>query len=248
MTARLAQIRRHPIKSHGREALASVRLSAGAGLPWDRHWAVAHDAARLEPGWNPCQMFARGAKAPALMAISAALDEDSAAITLRHPDLPDLTFRPDDAADQAQFIDWVMPLAPKDRPLPARIVSAGRIMSDTDFPSVSVLNLASNRALSERMGVDLSPERWRGNLWVEGLAPWEEFDLIGRTLAIGEARLKIMEPIARCKATTANPATGRIDADTLAALNRHYDHQEFGVYATVEQGGTISIEDEVRVL
>ena len=29
MTARLADIYRHPIKGHGREALASVRLLAG---------------------------------------------------------------------------------------------------------------------------------------------------------------------------------------------------------------------------
>lgn len=248
MTAHLTQIRRHPIKSHGRESLASVRLAEGAGLPWDRHWAVAHEAARLQPGWNPCQMFARGAKAAGLMAIDSTLDEDSATITLRHPDLGQITFAPDRAEDAARFLDWVMPLAPRDRPLPARIVTAGRIMSDTDFPSVSILNMASNRALSDRMGVDLSPERWRGNLWVEGLAPWEEFDLVGKYLAIGEARLKIMEPITRCKATTANPETGRIDADTLGALNTGYGHQDFGVYAMVEQGGIIRTGNEVRVL
>ena len=71
MTGRLAHIYRHPIKGHGREALASVRLSTGACLPFDRHWAVAHEAARLEPGWNPCVNFARGAKAPELMAIAS---------------------------------------------------------------------------------------------------------------------------------------------------------------------------------
>ena len=248
MTARLTQIVRHPIKSHGRESLASVRLLEGEGLPFDRHWAVAHEAARLEPGWNPCQMFARGAKAPALMAITATLEEDTGVLSLTHPDLPPLRFRPDDAEDQARFLNWVMPLAPADRPLPARVVTAGRIMSDTDFPSVSILNLASNRALSDRMGTSLSPHRWRGNLWLDGLAPWEEFDLVGRTLALGEARLKVVEPITRCRATTANPDTGRIDADTLATLNSAYDHQEFGVYAVVEQGGTIQLDDEVQVI
>jgi uncharacterized protein YcbX len=50
MTARLAQIWRHPIKGHGREALPAVTLSAGATLPFDRAWAVAHEAARLEAG------------------------------------------------------------------------------------------------------------------------------------------------------------------------------------------------------
>ena len=76
MTAVLAQIHRHPIKSHGRESLAAVALGAGAGLPWDRHWAVAHDASRADgSAWAPCANFSRGSKAPSLMAINARLDE-----------------------------------------------------------------------------------------------------------------------------------------------------------------------------
>ena len=47
MTACLSQIHRHPIKGHGRDTLASVRLSAAECLPMDRHWAVAYDAALM---------------------------------------------------------------------------------------------------------------------------------------------------------------------------------------------------------
>lgn len=139
MTGRLAQICRHPIKGHGRETLASVRLLAGACLPWDRHWAVAHEAARLEPGWNPCVNFARGAKAPGLMAISSTLDEATATVTLHHPDREDLRFRPDDPADLAVFLDWVRPLNPENRAQPKAIVAAGRGMTDSEFQSVSIL-------------------------------------------------------------------------------------------------------------
>ena len=96
---RLAHICRHPIKGHGRETLASVRLLAGACLPWDRHWAVAHEAARLTDGWNPCMNFARGAKAPALMAITCQLDEATRTVTLHHPERGSLTFRPDAVED-----------------------------------------------------------------------------------------------------------------------------------------------------
>ena len=105
MTGRLAQICRHPIKGHGRETLASVRLLAGACLPWDRHWAVAHEAARLTPGWNPCMNFARGAKAPALMAITSTLDEATSTVTLHHPTQGAITFNPDDTADLPRFLD-----------------------------------------------------------------------------------------------------------------------------------------------
>ncbi len=246
MTLRLASIWRHPIKSHGREELASVLLSEGECLPGDRRWAVAHEAARLQPGWNPCANFHRGAKAPALMAITARTEGD--AVTLSHPDRPDITFRPDMAEDLSVFLDWVAPLSPPDRAQPARIVTAGRGMTDSDFPSVSVLGLASLRALSQRMGQDLSQHRFRGNLWIEGAAPFEEFDWIGRRLRIGEAELELREPITRCRATMANPETGRVDAETLTALESGWGHRDFGVYAVVTKPGRIAPEDRVDLI
>ncbi|WP_435166296.1 MOSC domain-containing protein [Falsirhodobacter sp. 1013] len=240
----LSSIWRHPIKAHGREELASVLLSAGACLPFDRHWAVAHEAARLVDGWNPCANFSRGAKAPALMAITSRLDGDR--VTLSHPDRPDLTFRPEDEKDLPRFLSWVRPLMPADRAASARIVRADRGMTDSDFPSVAILSLSSLTDLSARMGTDLSIHRWRGNLWMGSLPPWAEFDMIGQEIAIGDAVLRIEERITRCKATTANPETGRIDADTLAALFTHYGHRDFGVYARVIRGGEIAKGDTVR--
>ena len=248
MNQRLAQIYRHPIKGHGREALASVALSVEQCLPWDRHWAVAHDAAKLVAGWNPCVNFARGAKAPGLMAISAHLDEAACVVTLSHPDKPDLKFRPDDAEDLAQFLDWVSDLNPADRAQPVQIVKAGIAMTDSDFPSVSIFGLASNKDLSSRMGQDLSPYRWRGNLWVDGMAPWAEFDWVGQDVQIGGAVLHVQERIVRCRATSANPATGKIDADTLGALQGGFGHQDFGVYAQVVSGGRVTRGDRISVL
>lgn len=251
MTATLAAIWRHPIKSHGREELAEARLAEGASLPWDRHWAVAHEAARIDranPAWVNWVNFSRGAKAPELMAIDATLDEGAARLTLRHPDRPALTFRPDDPEGERAFLDWVRPLCPPGRAQPAYIHSvAGRGMTDTDYPSVSLINLASNADLSARMGLDLSPLRWRANLWLDGLAPWAERGWVGRRLTLGEAELEVTEPIVRCAATTANPATGRIDADTLGALRALHGEQVFGVYARVTRGGRVRRGDRAAV-
>jgi uncharacterized protein YcbX len=244
MTGRLAQICRHPIKGHGREDLASVRLLAGECLPWDRHWAVAHEAAQIQDGWNPCVNFARGAKAPALMAITSQLDEASGVVTLAHPDRGEISFDPDAAQDLPRFLDWVRPLNPQGRAQPVQIVSAGRGMTDSDFPSISVLSTASLADLSVRMGQDLSPHRFRGNLWLDGAEPWAEFGWIGRTLRIGGAVLRLEERITRCKATTVDPETGLVAGDTLGALDRAFGHQDFGVYAVVIEGGPIAVGDE----
>lgn len=243
MTARLAHIFRHPIKGHGREPIASVGLLAGQCLPWDRHWAVAHDAASLSPGWNACVNFARGAKAPALMAITAILNEANCAITLMHPDQGTITFQPDDPADLSRFLDWVRPLNPEYRSQPDRIYTDGAALTDTDFPSVSILSLSTLADLSGCMRQDLSLHRWRGNLWLAGAEPWAEFGWIGRSLRIGGAVLQIKERITRCKATTIDPETGVANGDTLTALESNFDHQDFGVYAIVVESGPIAVGD-----
>jgi hypothetical protein len=54
------------------------------------------------------------------------------------------------------------------------------------------------------------------NLWIDGLAPWEEFDLDRPEIMIGDVPPGVRERTERCKATTANPDTGKRDADTLA--------------------------------
>jgi uncharacterized protein len=239
----LTRITRHPIKGHGREDLASVCLLAGECLPFDRHWAVAHEAAKLEPGWNRCANFARGAKAAQLMAISSELDEATLAVTLRHPEQGEIRFRPDDPADVARFLDWVRPLNPADRAMPAQIVTAGRGMTDSPFPSVAILSEASQAELAAKMGVPLDHNRWRGNFWIAVAEPFAEFGWIGREIRIGGALLRVEERITRCKATTVNSATGICDADTLAALEAAYGHQDFGVYATVIEGGPVAVND-----
>ncbi len=238
---------RHPLKSHGREALQEVSLTKGASMPYDRLWAVAHDQSKADgSGWAHCANFSRVSKAPALMAISSRYDENTGVLTLSHPDRPDLSFNPDE--DSSLFVDWVMPLVPQDRALPARIVKLpGRGFTDSDFPSVTLCNHASHRAVEKQLGCELSVHRWRGNIWFETDTPWVEFDWMDRDVRIGECILTPRERTDRCLATTANPATGRRDADVLAAL-KHFGHQDFSVRAEVKFGGTIRIGDRVEPL
>ncbi|WP_108861226.1 MOSC domain-containing protein [Ruegeria sp. Alg231-54] len=245
MNAEVTHIWRHPIKSHGREALQTVSVTPGQTMPGDRVWAVAHEASKADGSqWVPCANFSRGAKAPQLMAISAQLNGDT--ITLTHPDRPDLTFNPD--GEQQVFLDWVQPLMPADRAASARIIRVpGRGMTDSDYPSISLCNMASHRAVEQKLGRDLSIQRWRGNIWFDGLPLWEEFDWLDREVQIGEAVFHVKERIRRCLATTANPKTGVRDADTLGTLNS-WGHQDFGVYAEVVRGGAISVGDKVHPL
>lgn len=238
---------RHPIKSHGREALERVTLTQGQSMPYDRLWAIAHDAAKTDGAtWAPCQNFSIGAKSPALMAITATLDEASETITLRHPDKPDLTVQPD--TDSATLLEWVRPLADPNRPQPAHVFRLdGRAFTDTSFASISLCNTASHSAVETLCKSGLQQERWRGNIWFSDAPAWEEFDWIDRDLRLGTSVLRVQARIQRCKATTANTETGRRDVDTLKALNT-LDHQDFGIYASVIQSGDVTLGDQLELL
>jgi uncharacterized protein YcbX len=63
-------------------------------------------------------------------------------------------------------------------------------LSDVAKKVVSMINLASLQAIEDLVGQAVDPLRFRANLYVKGWPAWHEFDLLGRTLAIGEARLK----------------------------------------------------------
>ncbi|MDO5703539.1 MAG: MOSC domain-containing protein [Paracoccus sp. (in: a-proteobacteria)] len=248
MTAHLAHIRRHPIKSLGGENLGTVHLSPARRLPGDREWAVLTESGERHADgdaefWLPKSCFVRGAAALSLQAVRGGWQDGR--ITLSHPDRPVISFDP--AIEGARLIDWLATLWPSHKPAPTRLVRGAGIWTDDRAPYVSILSLTSLAALSADLGKPLEIERWRGNLWIDGWQPWAERDLIGHIIRIGEVELRIAENIARCVVPGVNPATGRADVDMLAELSARYGHTDFGVFAEVVTGGTITTGERVTV-
>ena len=160
------------------------------------------------------------------MAINARLDETTETITLSHPTQSDLTVQPD--SDPAALLNWVRPLADSNRAMP-------------------LCNHASHSAVETLTDAPLQNERWRGNIWFEGVPAWTEFDWIGREAMLGTVRLKIEERITRCLATTVNTDTGVRDIDTLGAL-KTMGHQDFGVYARIIETGQVAVGDQLEII
>lgn len=248
MTGSVATILRHPLKSIGREALEEVVLEAGKWLPFDRKWAVAHERSKLDGDWGKKVNFLRGVAAPSLMAVEAKLNTTTKDLTLIHPKEGEITVNLSQPGDEPTLFEWLHNLWPIDLPAPTGLYKAGAAhLTDVPDPWIAINTTASLKALSHRVGMNLSPHRFRGNLWLDGTDPWEETNWVGKRLKVGDVVLDVKEQITRCKATMANPETGQRDADVLETLN-DLGHQEFGVYAEVTQGGRVALGDEVQVL
>jgi uncharacterized protein YcbX len=244
----LAQLWRYPIKAYGRETIERADLSLNQTLPWDRAWAVLREQGET-PGqaWVHCRNFSRAARSPKLQALTAHLDEERQRLTLTHPDLGSFTFDP--AQDEARFLSWIAPLTAPEHPKPIALIrSPNRGMTDTQEPTISLHNFATHEAVTQQAGLPLSHTRWRGNLWLAGLPPWEEMRWIGKTIRLGEAELHITAAVDRCQAPSANPATGTRDTDILRVLQQGWNHTDFGVFGIVTRPGKIALGDRVEVI
>lgn len=252
MTAVLRHIFRYPIKSVGGEELDSVILDAGQVLPGDRHYGVMHaDALRhlTESGtlekWLPKSAFLRGAAAAPLQAVTGGWEDG--VLVLAHPDRPTLRFNP--AGDEGPLLDWLAPLwADSGKAPPARLVAGPFPLTDVKKPYLSLLSLSSLAEVERRLGRPLGMARWRGNLWVDGWAPFAEADLRLARLRLGEVVFKMRDPIDRCPATSADTRTGRLDGDMPAELRAAFGNHDFGIYAEVVTPGTIRPGDPVEIL
>jgi len=248
----VAHIFCHPIKGVGRFSYESVRLDEGRTMLADRTWAVTHEATKFDtaaPAWTACNNFIRGAKAPELQAISISQYALGSDMVLTHPEHEPFRFNPENAAEHQGFINWLAQFVPDNRSQPKALVAAPeRGMTDSPFPSISILNLASLKELSDKAGRPMAPERFRGNIWLDGVDAWEEFDWIGKTMRIGEAHVVIRERIGRCMATTVDPLTGKQDVDTLKVLKAGWDHTDFGVYGEVIKTGMVDKYDGAHIL
>jgi len=242
MTGTLAHIWRHPIKGIGSEACEAIELSPEQAVVGDRVWALLNSAADDTDAWQPRRNFLQVASGPKLAAINAKTDDKS--IELTHPDRAPFAFDPEQGA--AELNTWLGDLWPEERPGPARLVKAPiQGMTDVEFPSVSIGNLASLRALSQKIGQNIDMRRFRINLWLDGLAPWEEFDLLNGSITLGNVTLTPEGPIERCRAPDANPESGKRDVSMLPTLEADWNTRDFGVYFRVQKGGTVRLGDKL---
>lgn len=112
--------------------------------------------------------------------------------------------------------------------------------------------LASTASLDElsRRGASVPMERFRPNIVVVGARAFEEDGW--RRVRIGKIEFRVVKPCARCAITTVDPALGAFAGPeplrTLAEFRRSDEGVLFGMNLVHEDGGLVSVGDEVVVL
>jgi uncharacterized protein YcbX len=96
-------------------------------------------------------------------------------------------------------------------------------LADRPRRYVSIINLASVRALGEFVGTAIDPARFRMNVWIDGIEPFAELDWVKGhpgtcDIQIGAIRFRVDEACVRCKAIEASPQSGEYDLALQKAL------------------------------
>lgn len=259
----LAAIGLHPVKSCGALAPREALLAA-TGLDLDRAWMVVDpDGEMLTQREHPKLALVRPTlrhtdlllKAPGMLGLHLALDAVETPTRVRVWD--DIVKAWDMGPLAAQwFSDYlgtkarVVRFDPDETRLADRAWT-GEAEAPVEFADGFPLLVASmdslgdlNRRLAEAGQPPVTMARFRPNLVLAGLQPWDE-DLID-TLEIatddGPVRLKLVKPCSRCQIPNVDPATGEVQAEpgrTLAGFRadaRLRGAITFGMNAIVLEG------------
>src|SRR6266403_2680826 len=245
--ARIAGIYRYPVKGLSPELLPRVALGVGQTLPADRRYAIENGPSGFDPAspvWMPKSYFLMLMRDERLAELQTHFEDNTNLLTIRENGKAaargDLETAEGRAAIEAFF---ATNFAHELKGPPKVISGGGHSFSDVARKVVSIINLGSVAAIEDMIGQPVHPLRFRANLYVSGWPAWHEFELLGQTLAIGEARLKVVKRIVRCAATHVDPETAARDLDIPSAIMRRLGHNECGVYAEVTAAGAIAIGD-----
>jgi uncharacterized protein YcbX len=248
--AQITGIYRYPVKGLTPEQLPRVALQPGQTLPADRSFAIENGPSGFdpaEPKWMSKAYFLMLQRDEWLAGLRTHFDDASNVLTIRHNGSVavqgDLETAPGRTAIEQFF---AINFAGEIKGPPKILAGRGHSFSDLASKVVSIINLASLQAIEDIVGQKVAPLRFRANLYVRGWPAWHEFDLLGRTLVIGGARLKVVKRIKRCAAINVDPDTAARDLEIPHTLMRTYGHGDCGVYAEVVAGGEVAEGDEVR--
>ena len=258
---RVVALYRYPVKGFTPEACESLTVLGEGRIAGDRALSFRFaDSAAADDRWVKKYECVVLANTPGLARLAVKLDHDAMRLrigleggVLEEAPLDDAGRRKLSAA----LADYVLklddnPLRGHPGRLPLRLVGDGVTprYQDNEGGQATLHGRASLAAVATATGkIRLDEARFRSNIAVEGLAPWEELEWLGRRVRIGEVEFEVARRKVRCLATHANPGTGERDIPVMTVLKNVFAQEQptFAVGMTSRAGGVIRLGDEVTV-
>jgi uncharacterized protein YcbX len=247
--ATLISIYRYPVKGLSPQPYQRVTLRTGQTLPNDRRYAVESGPSGFDPAmpaWLAKTHFLMLMRNERLAALHTEFDDATSILTIRRDGADMASGNLETAEGRSTIERYLADYCASDLKGPPKVLTAPpHSFSDVARKVVSIINLASVRAIEQVIGRSVNPLRFRANLYVDGWPAWSEFDLLDKPLVIGKARARVVKRIVRCAATNVDPVSAARDMEIPQTLQRNFGHGDCGIYAEVMADGEIAIGNTI---
>ena len=235
-----------PIKGLQGFELEECFLRKNNLLDNDRKFALTHLLSnKATTSWLPKSHFKQLVNQPFLAKVRLRLISQNP-LTLKIEGSQE-KFALTNSAAKASFIKAIRNLASSAENANLNLLEAENGgLTDTRSQWVTVGASASANKLIRAFSLDDSYFRFRLNIWIETITPFEEFNWVGQKAKIGDAELEFQSPVGRCNAINVSAETGDIIKQHLPQKMRaHFGHSNLGVFAKVIKSGKISQTDKL---
>lgn len=263
--AQVKQLFSYPIKGLTPHPVHQVELKCDQGIPGDRAFALMFlDGSDTPPPtfvpWMSKGHFAVQNDWPKLAKLDCVYDAAIDCLTVRHQGVTLLetatetqTERDRISAFFTGFLADAEPTPEARHPQYSPLQLVGSRTGETRYPDrapvhISLMSQATLDELSEACGTHVDVRRFRPNILLEGIAPWEEFQGVGEEFYLGESKIVITARIGRCANIEVDPDSGDRNLELLSVLKTRYGHLQTGVLAKIITPGSVKIGDRLTVL
>ena len=240
-----------PVKGLGGVRLDSAWLVAGQHFPGDRQFAITTGHPRFadmpDGDWQKKAAFLQLMSHEQLAALDYHFDRS--VMTISHAGVERLTADMDSADGAAAITGFFADLLGESLAGSPRLMRIDKgAYTDTKAPWISLGGTASVAHVAKVMGHRQDARRYRLNIMLETETPFEEADLIGHRIALGDAVLQVVEPVGRCAAIDVDPTDGVRGPHLLPRMETSFGHTDLGIFAEITEGGTVTPGDRLQRL
>lgn len=228
----VVEIWRYPVKSLRGETVPSIRVD-DRGIEHDRSWSIRGHDGRFGSG----KTTRRFRHMPGLLSMQSFVDASGAGY-LRFSDGHEGPIDdPDTAHRVAKVVGEDVDIAVESE------------TSHLDDSPVHLLSVQSLWSLAARLEAQVDRRRFRPNIVVDISASDDrpEDAWIDTPLRIGSVLLRVTHRTVRCVMVTQSQAELALEPAIFKELKAN-NEMRLGVYARVEQPGTVSVGDEIYML
>ena len=115
------------------------------------------------------------------------------------------------------------------------------------YNSISLINKKSINDFEKKISTKIEFERFRANIYMNGLQAWEERKWIGKIIEINNIKFEVTDEIPRCSATNLQPNSDIVTINLPSQLKKLYDHINMGIFLIPQNNGTISVDNKIII-